>query len=314
MILTVTLNAALDVTYRLDGLHPQGSNRVREVADRAGGKGINVSRVLHTLGHRTVVTGLIGGPTGEAVRSDLAAAGLSDRLVPIAGETRRTVAVVDEQAGDTAVLLEPGPVVSAAEWAHFLERFDRLLPGASAVVLSGSLPGGLPVDAYAVLLRRARAHGVPAVLDADGEALRAGLAEAPDLIKPNADELATVSDSTDPRTAAEALLAAGARAVVASLGADGLIACAHEGSWRARPPERVAGNPTGAGDAAVAVLTLGLIAGEPWPVRLAQAVALSAAAVAAPLAGDFDAAVHRRLLDRVEVEPLTTREGESACH
>lgn len=92
--------------------------------------------------------------------------------------------------------------------------------------------------------------------------------------------------------------------MVASLGSDGMIACTLQGSWRARPPQRLAGNPTGAGDAAVAALTLGLIQGAPWPDRLTEAVALSAAAVAAPLAGDFDPTTHRRLLEAITVEPL----------
>ncbi|MEU9045954.1 MULTISPECIES: 1-phosphofructokinase family hexose kinase [unclassified Kitasatospora] len=313
MILTVTLNAALDVTYRLGRLRPHASNRVRETAARAGGKGINVSRVLHTLGHDTVVTGLAGGPTGEALRRDLAQAGITDRLVPIAGETRRTVAVVDEDLGDTTILLEPGPVVTAAEWALFLDRYGELVSRAEAVVLSGSLPGGMPADAYAALIRLARAHRVPAVLDAAGEALRAGLAEEPAVVKPNAHELAEASGTGDPRAGAEALRAAGARAVVASLGPAGLIACTLQGSWAARPPEAIAGNPAGAGDAAVAALALGLVAGTPWPERLTRAVALSAAAVAAPLAGDFDPAVHRRLLGQATTEPLPARTGESPC-
>ncbi|GHF92320.1 sugar kinase [Kitasatospora xanthocidica] len=313
MILTVTLNAALDVTYRLDRLRPHASNRVRETAARAGGKGVNVSRVLHTLGHDTVVTGLVGGPTGAALRAELAGAGIADRLVPIAGESRRTVAVVDEEQGDTTVLLEPGPVVTAAEWALFLDRYDELVTRAEAVVLSGSLPGGIPTDAYAVLIRLARARRVPALLDADGEALRAALAEAPAVVKPNAHELAAVSGTDDPRAGAETLRAAGARAVVASLGPAGLIACTPQGSWAARPPEAIAGNPTGAGDAAVAALALGLVAGTPWPERLTRAVALSAAAVAAPLAGDFDPAVHRRLLGHVAAEHLPARTGESPC-
>ncbi|TQF01443.1 1-phosphofructokinase family hexose kinase [Kitasatospora acidiphila] len=313
MILTVTLNAALDVTYRVDRLRPRAGNRVRATAARAGGKGVNVARVLHALGHRTVVTGLAGGPTGAAVRRDLAAAGLTDELVPIAGESRRTVAVVDEEADDTTILLEGGPHVSAAEWTAFLDRYEQLVPHASVVVLSGSLPGGLPVDGYAELIRRARAHRVPAVLDADGEALRAALGEGPALVKPNADELAAASGSSDPYAGAEALRAAGARAVVASLGPDGMIAVTPHGSWRAAPPAALAGNPTGAGDAAVAALAAGLVAQTPWPVRLTEAVALSAAAVAAPLAGDFDPALHRRLLPQVTVEPLRTREGESPC-
>ncbi|KAB1141251.1 1-phosphofructokinase family hexose kinase [Streptomyces luteolifulvus] len=304
MILTVTLNAALDITYHLRRLRLLESNRVDAVAARAGGKGINVSRVLHALGHETVVTGLAGGPTGHVLRHELAAAGLRDELVTIEGETRRTVAVVDESRGDTTIFLERGPVVTAAAWAQFLHRYERLLPRAAAVVLAGSLPDGLSNDAYAVLIRRARTHRVPVVLDADGEALRAGVGEAPAVIKPNAVELGAASGSSDPHSGAAALRAAGAQAVVASLGPDGLIACSPQGSWRARPPQALSGNPTGAGDAAVAALALGLVAGVSWPAMLVEAVALSAAAVAAPLAGDFDSTVYRRLQETVTVETV----------
>ncbi|WP_224277874.1 1-phosphofructokinase family hexose kinase [Streptomyces sp. LS1784] len=308
MILTVTLNAALDITHHLDRLRPHGANRVRTVAERAGGKGVNVARVLHALGHPTVVTGLVGGLTGRAIRAELAAAGLADRMLTIAGESRRTVAVVEESVGDTTILLEPGPVVGAEEWARFLDHLDALLPDAAAVVLAGSLPRGVPEDAYAHLLRLAHARDVPAVLDADGAALRMALPAGPALIKPNADELAAVTRLADPVAAARALHTAGAGAVVASLGADGLIAVTAQGGWQARPPERLAGNPTGAGDAAVAALTLGLVTGEPWPDRLTEAVALSAAAVAAPIAGDFDPAVHQALQTRVDVRPFATEE------
>ncbi|GAA4890450.1 1-phosphofructokinase family hexose kinase [Streptomyces coeruleoprunus] len=326
MILTVSLNAALDITHHVDRLRPHTAHRVREVAARAGGKGVNVSRVLHALGHPTLVTGLAGGGTGAAVRRELADGGLPERLVPIRGETRRTVAVVDAHTGDTTTLLEPGPVVLPEEWTRFRESFEALLDRATAVVLSGSLPPGLPEDAYAVLVRAARARAVPALLDTSGPALLAALPAAPALVKPNADELAEAAGRSGPspasgrceprlaaRAAAEALRAAGAEAVVASLGPDGLLAVTPHGTWRAVPPERLRGNPTGAGDAAVAALSLGLAAAEPWPPRLAEAVALSAAAVAAPLAGSFDPAVHRRLRGRVDVQPLPRTPGETRC-
>ncbi|MFB7664355.1 1-phosphofructokinase family hexose kinase [Kitasatospora sp. NPDC056138] len=307
MILTVTLNTAVDVTYRLPAVRRNASNRVCDVAQRAGGKGVNVARVLAALGHETVLTGLAGGANGQVLRADLAAAGLNDHLVPIAGETRRTVALVEQDTNRTTMLLEPGPVVTAAEWSRFLARYERLLTGSAAVALSGSLPAGLPLDAYGVLIALATAHRVPAVLDTDGPALLAALPAGPALIKPNADELATATGSPDPSAGAEALRAAGAGAVVASLGPDGLIATTPQGSWRARPPRTVTGNPTGAGDAVVAALTVGLVAGAPWPDRLAQAVALSAATVLAPLAGSFDAEAYHRMLPLVETERTAPR-------
>ena len=305
MIVTVTLNLALDVTYEVGEVTWHAANRVSAVAQRAGGKGVNVARVLHAIGHDVLVTGLVGGSTGEAVRSDLAAAGLADALVPIAGETRRTLAVVDGAQGDATGFWEAGPTVTATEWARLLEAYRGLLDDADAVVLSGSLPPGAPADAYAVLCGLAAEAGVPAFLDADGEALRLGLAGRPALVKPNRDELTRATHHSDPVEAAEALRAEGAEAVVVSLGAEGLLAVTAEGRWRAAPPSRVAGNPTGAGDAAVAALAAALVAGHGWPDRLEQAVALSAAAVGAPLAGSFDEPAYRRHLGAVRAEPVS---------
>jgi tagatose 6-phosphate kinase len=294
VIVTVTLNLALDVTYRVPEVRVHSVNRVSAIAQRAGGKGVNVARVLHALGHESLVCGLAGGHTGDAVRVDLTTAGLACALAPIAGETRRTLAVVDEAHGDATGFWEPGPHVAGAEWRAFLDSYDASLSDAEAVVLCGSLPPGVPPDAYADLCRRAAAAGVPAVLDADGEALRLGLAGRPELVKPNRDELARVAGGVDPVAGAEALLDAGAGAVVVSDGHEGLVAVTKEGRWQAAPPERVQGNPTGAGDAAVAALTVGLVRGLSWPDRLADAAALSAAAVGAPLAGDFDAELYGR--------------------
>ncbi|MGW6915403.1 1-phosphofructokinase family hexose kinase [Kitasatospora sp. NPDC054939] len=306
MILTVTLNTALDITYRLDEVTRHGSNRVA-VTQQAGGKGINVARVLTALGRPAVVTGLAGGSTGRAVRADLAAARIPEDLVTVAGESRRTVAVVEGRHGDTTVYLEPGPAVTAREWEDFVARYERLLPRADAVVLAGSLPPTLAADSYRRLIGTAHRHGVPAVLDTDGPALRAALTARPALVKPNAAELAAATGTDDPVDGAEALREAGAQAVVASLGPDGLLACTPEGRWRARLPERLPGNPTGAGDSAVAALTAGLVAGAPWPERLRQAAALSAATVPEPQAGRFDRATRARLLGVVEVEALGPR-------
>src|SRR3954471_16517347 len=171
MILTVTLNFALDVTYELDRVVLHAANRVTRVRRRAGGKGVNVARVLRSLGHDAIVAGLAGGVTAEDARAELAAAGLRDELVPIAGETRRTVTVVDADAGDATGFWEPGPTVGPHEWTRFRSTYAVLVREAGAVVLSGSLPGGVPRDAYAALCRAAADAGVPAILDTSGEAL-----------------------------------------------------------------------------------------------------------------------------------------------
>jgi tagatose 6-phosphate kinase len=312
MILVVALNPALDVTHHVPGVDWSGVNRPRQVRVRPGGKGLNVARTLQALGSGTLVIGLAGGVTGDAVRAGLAEAGVPARFVGIAGETRRTFAVVDTARHETALFNEPGPPVSAGEWAALIVMYEKSLAGSSAVVLSGSLPAGLAADSYAGLAARAAAAGVPVVLDAEGPALLRGAAGGPAIVKPNLAELErTVGRSlSGPDLAATAaaaaeLRAAGAGAVVVSLGGDGLFAVTGDGTWYAAPPGRVAGNPTGAGDAVVAGLAHGLALGSPWPERLRQAAALGTAAVAAPAAGQFDPADYARALAGVSVARWT---------
>jgi 1-phosphofructokinase family hexose kinase len=299
VILTVTLNAALDTTYAVDLLTAGEVNPVTHVCTQAGGKGINVARVLRMLGHEAVITGLAGGPTGAAIRADLSDAGLPESLVPVAGDARRTVTVVEDGGLPTA-FHERGPTIAPAEWARFLSMYRDLAARAAIVVLSGSLPPGVPRDAYAELIRLAPA--AQTIVDTSGVPLELAVAAGPDVVKPNRSELVTTTGIMDPLEAALRLRDGGAHAVVASLGDAGLLALTPDGDWRARPPESVEGNPTGAGDACVAVLAAGLANGIPWRELLVQAVAVSAAAVACPVAGGFDTPTYGRLKRGVVLE------------
>jgi tagatose 6-phosphate kinase len=268
-------------------LRHAATTRVDEVFERAGGKAVNVARVLDALGHDVVVMGFAGGRVGEAVVDELGRAGLAHELVPVAGQTRRTLIVVEDRGGEPTGISEPGPRVSEDEWGTLLDAFRSRVRRASAVVLSGSLPPGPPAGAYAALIEAA--GDVPALLDTAGEPLELGAAAAPAIVKVNRDELGT----DDVVAGARRLRAAGAGAVVVSLGAEGLLAATGDGVLRAAPPEAVTGgNPIGAGDAASAALIAGHVAGTAWPERLADAAALSAAAVHAPVAGSFDAAAY----------------------
>jgi tagatose 6-phosphate kinase len=301
MILVVCLNPALDVTHHVPGVDWSGVNRPAEVAAAPGGKGVNVARTLRALGSEVLVIGLAGGVTGEAVRAGLAAAGVPAAFTPIAGETRRTFAVVDQVSHDTALFNEPGPAVMAGEYDEFLVLHEKSLAGCQAVVMSGSLPPGLPADTYAGLAARAAAAAVPVVLDAGGAALVHAAAAGPAIAKPNLAELEAavrrpLAGLAAAAGAAAELRDAGAGAVVVSLGGDGLLAVTGEGTWHAAPPGRVAGNPTGAGDAVVAGLAHGLVLGRPWPERLRHATALGTASVAAPGAGQFAVADYERAL------------------
>ncbi len=297
----VTLNLALDITYEVPALSVGASHRVTTVRQRAGGKGVNVARVAHALGHDVLALGLVGGMTGEVVAADLFDAGLTALLTPIAGETRRSVAVVDAAAGDATVFNEPGPEVSADEWRAFGDR----LPWARLGVLacSGSLPPGLPPDAYAELTARARHHDVPAVIDAGGAALVAS-AKAGAVVRANAAELREAMDA-ELADGARELVGLGAVGAVITDGAAGMVAVSADGAWRAAPVQPVRGNPTGAGDACTAVVAATVASGNvDWPAMLRSAVAASAAAVLTPVAGDIDLEAYRRWSPEVVVQAL----------
>jgi 1-phosphofructokinase family hexose kinase len=303
----VCLNPALDITHHVDAPDWAGVNRPSAVHARPGGKGLNVARTLHALGADVLVLGLAGGLTGAGVQAALAGLGVPASWTRISGETRRTFTVVDRETGGSALFNEPGPPVSDGEFADYGVRYKEALDGCAAVVLSGSLPPGLPEDSYAYLIGLAAAAGVPVVLDAHGTALRHGAAAGPAIVKPNLAELTAMTGQPlgpgRPAVAAAAgqLRGAGAQAVVASLGADGLHAVTAAGSWWAVPPGPVAGNPTGAGDAVSAALAHGLVLGRPWAEMLRHAVALGTATAAAPVAGEFAVADYTRLLPAVTV-------------
>jgi tagatose 6-phosphate kinase len=317
IVITVTcLNPALDITHEVDGVDWSGVNRPGHVRARPGGKGLNVARTLLAIGARARVLGLAGGATGADVTSALAGLGVPATFSPVGGETRRTFAVVDTRHGRTALFNEPGPEVTPDEYAAFLVSYEQALADSAAVVLSGSLPRGLPAGAYAELVAAAAAAGVPAVLDTSGEALSRGAAARPAIVKPNVAELEALTgraltgralaaaDGPDLRLVSDAatqLRLSGPEAVVVSLGPAGLWAATAEGAWRAVPPGEVFSNPTGAGDAVTAGLAHGLVQGQPWPERLRHAAALGTAAAAAPVAGEFSAGDYQRVLAQVTV-------------
>jgi tagatose 6-phosphate kinase len=315
VILAVCLNAAVDVTYHVsDRVTAGGSYRVQSVRHRAGGKAVNVARVLGQLGEPGRLLAFAGGTNGEQFGADLQSAGLQHVLVAVAGDTRRTVTVVDTVEATT--FNEPGPRVSEAEWAELLEVYVSLLPEAELVVLSGSLPPGVPVDAYRQLIALATPNDVRCVLDTDGAALSAALPARPWVVKPNHHELselvgAPLPDVAALHSAARDLAGRGPVTVVVSRAADGVIAVGPDGSWQAQPPEQQAGNPTGAGDSLVAALAAGLVRGREWTEILADAVAVSAAAVPVAVAGEIHPPTMRRLRPAVVVRSLAHLSRES---
>lgn len=311
-ITTVTPNPAWDVTYEVAALTPGEVHRVQRVHRRLGGKGVNVARVLAGLGEPVTAVVLGTESLAEETQS-LADETLTDgafwlTVVPGVGRLRQTL-VVHAVDGVTTSLWEPGsPAAPGADrelTAAALASLDG--DGAGGLVVSGSLPPGLDPRLPARLAAAAIERGVPAVVDADGDALAHAALVPGVIITPNADELGRLTGvrpacAAEAVTAAAGLLAGGPRAVIVTLGGDGLVAVTADGGWYGRLPQPLSGNPTGAGDAVVAALIRNLAAtGPSWPDLVREAVALSAAAVLSPVAGEVSRDRYAELLDVPEV-------------
>jgi tagatose 6-phosphate kinase len=288
VIVTVTLNPALHVGYQANRVSRGGANPVRRVTYRAGGRGLAVARVLHTFGHDVVAAGLAGGGAGEVIRAELARAGVATQFTWITGESRRVLEVADESDGTVTTFSEPAPYITTEELGRLAADYRSLMADATAAVLCGSLPDGLPAETYGSLASYAAEAGVPVVLDAPGSALRHAVSRRPALVIPG-------TEADDPA----ALVAAGARAV-AILSGTGVRAITGEGEWSAE----LAGQRTVAAtrDAMVAGFVPGIALSWSWPDTLAHAVALAASS---DRAGNVDLEAYERLLPRVSVMPLS---------
>lgn len=283
MLLTVTLNPAIDKTYRLAAANAPGSVlRVRHMSATPGGKGLNVSKAARALGERVTATGFLAGHAGDWVQERLETEGVLCSFERMPGETRTCISIVEPDGRQTE-FLEPGPDVPPPSLAAFLARFERLAQAAQVVTLSGSAPAGVPEDIYARLIAVCRRAGRPVLLDSSGALLRAGAAARPDAIKPNLEELSQLVGRPVPDDAEEAaracrpLCAAGVGLAVASLGAGGAVAVTSDCALHAIPPRIRAVSATGSGDSFVAGLAAGMRRGLPLPDALRLATATAAA-------------------------------------
>ncbi len=297
-VITVTPNPAIDLSYHVAGITPGASHRVTAPLSRAGGKGLNVARVAHQLGHPVLALAPSGGTSGAEFAAELLRSGVPHRLIPVAAETRRSIALVDTVGGETSIFNEEGSALQPREWQALAAAVVDALhidnpDGQSAGVLvgSGSLPPGAPADFYPALVRLAHDAGIPAVVDTSGPGIIAAARAGADLLKPNNHELLEATGESSLDVAAERLIALGAKTVLVSAGAEGMLAFHHAspgGYWSARLPEPLSGNPTGAGDAGVAAAAVALADGiTDIPTILRRATAWSAAAVLMPAAGEI---------------------------
>ncbi|MBT2733072.1 hexose kinase [Carnobacterium sp. ISL-102] len=266
MILTVTMNPSVDISYSIKELKLDDINRVSQVSKTAGGKGLNVTRVVHELGGPVKATGIVGGHLGNQLKEQLDSAGIEHDFYPISQEIRNSIAILHNGNNQTEIL-ETGPTMTKAEIAGLLAAFQRLLSKTKLLTISGSLAKGLSTDFYAQLIMIAKEKGIDTLLDTSGEALKEALIgnEKPKLIKPNLTEINDLLqlklDSKQPEKLKQALnhpLFEGVEWIVVTLGGNGAIVKHDNLFYRAMIPKIDVINPVGSGDATIAGLAYAL--------------------------------------------------------
>ncbi len=309
MILTVTLNAAIDKRYVVEEVRTGEVNRVKECVYTPGGKGLNVSKPAAIYGAEVTATGFVGGHAGHYIEDALEPFGIKSAFYHMEAESRSCINIWDEKNQLQTEFLEPGFTVTEADFERFLEHFRGLAADADVVTISGSVPKGLDGTAYQRMVKLVREAGKPVILDTSGKLLEQGIEAAPTMIKPNLDEIRmlTGKDCTDPEEiieAAKVLHGRGIRIVTVSLGGDGAVVVSDEGAYRARVPRIHAVNTVGCGDSMTAGFALGLSEGLCVKETLRKASAVSAAAAMREETGFFVKEDMERLLPQIEIVEL----------
>lgn len=261
MILTVTPNAAVDKTYRIEDFRLNRVNRPSSGTTVAGGKGVNLARVYRTLGGQAVVTGFLGGINGRIMTRALQAEGADDAFVHVRGESRICIAVIDPNNGSQTEVNESGPEIPPRAIRALKRRVESLLADGrfSLLTLNGSLPPAAPAELFADFIEIARRAGVRAVLDTSGDALREGAAARPWMVKPNRFELESLTgraltSEADVLAGARTLLESGVCMVAVTLGEEGAYLITGRGAWRSRPPRIEFASAVASGDSFLAAL------------------------------------------------------------
>ncbi|MGH2990286.1 MAG: 1-phosphofructokinase family hexose kinase [Solirubrobacterales bacterium] len=312
MILTVTLNAAIDRTVAVPNFRLGRRHRAVERSTVAGGKGVNVARSLKLLGRPVIATGLAGGPTGTRILEQLTEESILNDFTRIADESRTNIAVIDPTSGEQTEINERGPSVASEEIDRFAEKLLYLAQGAAFCVIAGSIPAGVDPDVYGRLIGELQRLGLPALLDTEGDPMRAGLRAGPAVVAPNVIEAEEAvghefNEPDDLLLGLQSLIEMGAAEAIITR-EDGCVAILGEPADRRRfeveiePLEPV--STVGSGDAFLAGYVAARYGGGSARECLAYGVACGAQSTQHFGAGSVDRAEVERLLPRVEVREL----------
>jgi 1-phosphofructokinase len=263
-VIAVTLNPSIDKTITIEHLIPYGLNRVIDSRTDPGGKGVNVARVLKNFYVNVTVCGLIAGNQGKLLLDYLNRDGIQTDLLENTGETRVNLKILDESTNQTTEINEAGFMVTPEILASFKLKLKQSIHEANLVVLSGSLPPGVPENFYAECIALAKDEGIPSVLDADGNAFAEGVKAIPFAVKPNLRELElltgnTFSNMNEIAQAAKKLIAVGIEIVIISMGPDGAIVADKNQVFRVNSWDVEVKSATGSGDSMVASLAYSIL-------------------------------------------------------
>lgn len=306
MILTVTLNASIDRRFVVKKFAGGKSNRVKTCVCTPGGKGLNVTRCVKTVGEDVLATGFLGGHTGKLLEELLQEDQVKTDFYYLKKESRCCINIFDETDGSQTEFLEPGFNVTEDEFQGFMGKYEKLVDKADVVVMSGSLPTGICGDSYQRLIQIAKKAGKKVILDTSGNALKLGIEAMPDMIKPNIDEICMLTGNYDTdesalADAAEKIYRQGVGVVVISLGEKGSLIVSNEGTFRAEVPAIEPVNTVGCGDAMIAGYAIGMkrMLGIEETIRLGSAISVSAALQ--ETTGVFMEKDMRRVLPQIKV-------------
>lgn len=309
MILTVTLNAAIDKRYVVEEFKVGEVNRVKECAYVPGGKGLNVSKPAAVAGAEVVATGFVGGHAGNYIEASLKDYHVKSAFYHLESESRSCINIWDEKNCVQTEFLEPGFTVTESEFQGFVEEFKELVKQADVVAMSGSVPKGLDGTAYQKLVKVVKDAGKKVILDTSGKLLEMGIEACPTMIKPNIDEIRMLTGKEcneigEIVEAAKEIHARGVEVVAVSLGADGSLAVSDEGVFRAIVPKIDAVNTVGCGDSMIAGFALGFAEGLSLEETLRKASAISAAAALREETGYFVMEDMQRLYPQIKIEKM----------